>query len=74
MVKQEAIKYVKSLNKLERTRLKNMLDKNILCCSGIAKDLKLDINDFNAELRRIFKWRKDITTHKLIIGKIKWEI
>ncbi|MBR5304940.1 MAG: hypothetical protein IKU37_08970 [Candidatus Gastranaerophilales bacterium] len=55
MVKEKAIKYVKSLSQLERTRLKNMLDKNILCCFGIAKDLNIDINDFNAELRRIFK-------------------
>jgi hypothetical protein len=55
MVKNEAIKYIKSLNQLERVRLKNMLDKNILCCFGIAKDLNIDVNDFNAELRRIFK-------------------
>ena len=54
MIKEQAIKYIKSLSQLERARLKNMLSNGIVCCSGIAKDLKLDINDFNAELRRIF--------------------
>lgn len=55
MITEQAIKYIKSLSQLERVRLKNMLANGVVCCSDIAKDLKLDIDDFNAELRRIFK-------------------
>lgn len=55
MITKKAIQYIKSLTQLERNRLKNMLSNGILCCAGIAKDLNIDVNDFNAELRRIFR-------------------
>ena len=52
--KQSVINYVKSLNDFDRKKLSEMLKHNVICCAGIAKDLKIDVDSFNAELRRIF--------------------
>lgn len=55
MLREKAIEYIKGLNERERGKLKTMLENGITCCVGYAKDLNLDVNEFNAELRRIFK-------------------
>lgn len=53
MVRENVIKYIKSLNTNELKKLKTMLDNGIVCCVGLAKDLNIDPEEFNAELRRI---------------------
>lgn len=55
MVRENVIRYLKSLNENERKRLKVMIDNGITCCVGYARDLNIDPDDFNAELRRIYK-------------------
>lgn len=53
MVRENVIKFIKGLNQKERKKLKVMLDNGITCCVGISKDLNIDPEEFNAELRRI---------------------
>ena len=53
-IRQSVINYVKTLNDYDKQKLSEMLKHNITCCVGIAKDLKIDVDSFNAELRRIF--------------------
>ena len=55
MVREEAVKYIKSLNNNDRKQLKIMLENNIVCCKGYAEDLSINIDDFNSELRRILE-------------------
>ena len=54
-VKEQVIKYIKSLDESDRDKLKTMIRNGVVCCVGYARDLNIDIDDFNAELRRIFK-------------------
>lgn len=54
-VKDSVIKFIKNLNDSERGKLETMVKHGITCCVGYAKDLNIDTEDFNAELRRIFK-------------------
>lgn len=54
MVRENVIKFIKGLSEIERKKLKVMLNNGITCCVGYAKDLNIDPEEFNAELRRIF--------------------
>lgn len=53
--KESVISYLKSISEQDRNRLKVMVKSGITCCIGYAKDLGIDVDDFNAELRRIFR-------------------
>lgn len=52
-MRNEAIKFLKSLSLQQIGKLRIMLEHNIVCCAGISKDLNYDVEQFNAELRRI---------------------
>lgn len=52
-MRDEAIKFIKGLSNKEKNKLRIMLEHNIICCFGISKDLNFDVEEFNAELRRI---------------------
>lgn len=52
-MRNEAIKFLKTLSAQQINKLRIMLEHNIICCSGISKDLNYDVEEFNAELRRI---------------------
>ena len=53
MLRENVVKYIKGLNESERNKLIVMLKRGISCCVGLAKDLNVDPDDYNAELRRI---------------------
>lgn len=53
-VRENVIKYLKTMSEPERKRLKTMVKNGVTCCVGYAKDLNIDPDDFNAELRRIY--------------------
>lgn len=54
-IREQTVKYIKSLSIKDRLKLKQMINHNIVCCSGLVKQLKISLEDFNTELRSIFK-------------------
>ena len=50
-----AVKYLKSLQPEERTALKNMVEKGVICCNDYAKKHGITAQMITNELKTIFK-------------------
>ena len=54
-IREQIVKYIKNLSNQDREKLKIMIEHNIICGSGIAEKLGISVEDFNGELKEIFK-------------------
>lgn len=54
-IREQIVKYIKSLSIKDREKLKSMIEHNIICGSGIAEKLGISTEDLNGELKKIFE-------------------
>lgn len=54
-IREQIVKHIKNLSVQDREKLKTMVKHNVVCGSGIAKKLRISVEDLNGELKEIFK-------------------